>query len=86
VGDVVALGRPWGFRPDKITVPVKLWGGQDDIFSPVGHTYWLAERIGGAEVEIGDEKAHFGTVIILPTILSWLARKANAEQSRALVP
>lgn len=86
VDDVVALAHPWKFRPDKITVPVKLWGGKDDVFSPVSHTYWLAERITSAEVEIGDEEAHFGTVMILPTILSWMARQANAEKSRALVP
>lgn len=86
VDDVVALGRPWGFRPDKIMVPVKLWGGRDDVFSPVGHTYWLAEMISGAELEIGDGEAHFGTVKILPATLSWMARKANAEQSRKPPP
>jgi pimeloyl-ACP methyl ester carboxylesterase len=86
VDDVVALGNPWGFKPDKITAPVKLWGGRDDVFSPVSHTYWLAERIASAEVEIGDKKAHFGTVMILPAILSWMARQADAEKSGALVP
>ena len=82
--DVIALSRPWGFEPAKITVPVKLWGGQDDVFSPIGHTYWLAERINGAEVEIGRGKAHFGTVEILPRILAWVARKANAERPSKL--
>jgi pimeloyl-ACP methyl ester carboxylesterase len=79
--DVIALSRPWGFEPAKITVPVKLWGGKDDVFSPIGHTYWLAAQINGAEVEIGVGKAHFGTVEILPKILVWLARKANAERA-----
>jgi pimeloyl-ACP methyl ester carboxylesterase len=80
VDDVIALSRPWGFEPAKITVPVKLWGGKDDVFSPIGHTYWLAERIPGAKVEIGLEKAHFGAVEILPKILAWVARKATAER------
>ena len=84
VDDVVALGNKWGFKPDKITAPVKLWGGRDDVFSPVKHTYWLAERIASAEVEIGE--AHFGTVMILPAILSWMARQADADRSGALVP
>ena len=84
VDDVRALSGPWGFEPAKINVPVKLWGGKDDVFSPVGHTYWLAERIHGAEVEIGDGKAHFGTVEILPRILAWVARKANAERRSEL--
>jgi pimeloyl-ACP methyl ester carboxylesterase len=86
IDDVIALSNPWGFEPAKITVPVKLWGGQEDVFSPIGHTYWLAERINGAEVEIERGKAHFGTVKILPRILAWVTRKANAEQPSQLVP
>jgi len=80
VDDVIALSRPWGFEPAKITVPVKLWGGRHDVFSPVGHTYWLAERINGAEVEIAESKAHFTAVEILPKILAWVTRKANGGQ------
>ena len=75
VDDVIALSSPWGFDPTTITVPVKLWGGEDDVFSPVSHTYWLAERIKQAEAEIGD--AHFGTVEILPGILTWVAATAK---------
>ena len=86
VDDVIALRSRWGFEPAKIAVPVKLWGGKDDVFSPVGHTYWLAQQINGAEVEIEDGKAHFGTVKILPKILAWVARKANAERPQELVP
>lgn len=86
VDDVLALARPWGFQPAEITVPVKLWGGQGDVFSPVTHTYWLAEQISGAAVEIGDGKAHFGAVEILPSILTWLTKKANAGRSQELVP
>lgn len=86
VDDVIALRRPWGFEPAKITVPVKLWGGEDDVFSPVGHTYWLAQQIKGVEVEIEHGTAHFGAVKILPRILAWIARKANAERPSVLVP
>jgi pimeloyl-ACP methyl ester carboxylesterase len=84
IDDVIAQSRPWGFEPAKITVPVKLWGGQDDVFSPVGHTYWLAGRINDAEVEIEDGKAHFRAVQILPRMLAWAARKANAERPSEL--
>lgn len=86
IDDVIALGRPWGFDPAKIAVPVKLWGGRDDVFSPVGHTYWLAGRINGADVKIEDKESHFGTVKILPKILAWMAKKANAERASELVP
>ena len=82
--DVIALGSPWGFEPAKITVPVTLRGGQEDVFSPINHMYWLAERINGAEVEREYGKAHFGAVVILPRILAWVARKANAERPSEL--
>jgi len=84
IDDVIALSSPWGFEPAKITVPVKLWGGHDDVFSPIGHMYWLAERINGAEVEREYGKAHFGAVQILPRILAWAARKANTERPSEL--
>jgi pimeloyl-ACP methyl ester carboxylesterase len=84
VDDVIALSRPWGFEPAKITVPVKLWGAQHDVFSPVGHTYWLAERINGAEVKIEEGKSHFGSVEILPRILAWAAKNANLERPSEL--
>jgi pimeloyl-ACP methyl ester carboxylesterase len=85
VDDLLAMSRPWGFDPAKITVPVKLWGAEDDVFSPVSHTYWLAEQISGAAVEIGDGQAHFGAVEILPRILAWLTKKANTERPQQLV-
>jgi pimeloyl-ACP methyl ester carboxylesterase len=82
IDDVVALSRPWGFELSDITAPVMLWGGTDDVFSPIGHTYWLAEQIEKAEVEVRVEtgKAHFGAVEILPKILTWVAAKANEER------
>jgi pimeloyl-ACP methyl ester carboxylesterase len=82
--DVIALSQPWGFEPAKIAVPVKLWGAQRDVFSPVGHTYWLAEQINGAEVKIEAGKSHFGSVEILPSILAWAAKKANSERQSEL--
>lgn len=78
VDDVIALSKSWGFDPATITVPVKLWGGENDVFSPISHTYWLAEQITNARTEIGT--AHFGTVEILPRILTWVAATANAKE------
>jgi pimeloyl-ACP methyl ester carboxylesterase len=78
VDDVVALGRCWEFDLSKITVPVLLWHGGDDVFSPVSHTKWLAKRIKTAEVELRPDFAHFGAVEILPEILTWvLKHEAN---------
>jgi pimeloyl-ACP methyl ester carboxylesterase len=81
IDDVIALSRPWGFELSQIAVPVKLWHGSEDVFSPINHTYWLAKRIRGAELDIADGKAHFGSVQILPRILTWVADKASAGRS-----
>jgi len=80
IDDVVALSRPWNFKLSEITVPVKLWTGSDDKFSPASHTYWLAERISRPHLEIGKGAAHFGAVAVLPKILAWVAETADKEQ------
>jgi pimeloyl-ACP methyl ester carboxylesterase len=81
IDDVIALRNPWGFDLSDISVPVKLWAGHEDIFSPVSHTRWLAERIEGAEKELEIEPgcAHFRSVEVLPKILTWVAEQADAE-------
>jgi pimeloyl-ACP methyl ester carboxylesterase len=80
IDDVIALSRPWGFELSTITVPVKLWGVSGDVFSPVSHTYWLAKRIAGAELEIAAGEGHFRAVGILPEILSWVAERGLSTQ------
>jgi len=77
IDDVIALGRPWGFDLSDIFAPVKLWAGSDDVFSPVGHTRWLAKRIDRAELEIEPTGAHFRSVEVLPKILAWIAERAD---------
>lgn len=81
IDDVIALRQPWGFEVSDISVPVKLWAGHDDVFSPVGHTRWLAKRIVGAEKELEIEPscAHFRSVEVLPRILTWIAEQVDAE-------
>jgi pimeloyl-ACP methyl ester carboxylesterase len=80
IDDVIALSRPWDFKLSEIAAPVKLWSGSDDVFSPASHTHWLAKRINSADPEIRLGAAHFGSVEILPRILTWVAEQANAER------
>ncbi len=72
IDDILALREPWGFDLTKIDVPVLLWHGADDVFSPVAHTRWLASQIPGAQVEVQHGAAHFDAVKVLPRILAWL--------------
>lgn len=72
IDDVLAFSRPWGFDPAGITSPVMLWHGERDVFSPVGHSRWLAGRIPGATTVLEPDAAHFGAMKVLPRVLDWL--------------
>jgi pimeloyl-ACP methyl ester carboxylesterase len=73
IDDVLALRTDWGFAVNAIPGPVRLWHGEQDNFSPVSHTRWLASQIPGAQVDVQSNTAHFGAVEILPEMLVWLA-------------
>jgi pimeloyl-ACP methyl ester carboxylesterase len=73
--DVIALGRPWGFDLSDIAVPVLLWHGAEDVFSPPTHSQWLHERIDNSELRSPPGAAHFAAVEILPEILGWVLGK-----------
>lgn len=70
--DCLAFTSPWGFDPADIRVPVLLWHGLKDTFSPVGHAHWLAARIPDAKAVIEPTAAHFTALRVLPAVLSWL--------------
>jgi pimeloyl-ACP methyl ester carboxylesterase len=72
IDDVLALARPWGFDLTAITQPVLLWHGADDVFSPVGHAYWLANKISTSVIEVAPGVSHFGAVESLPRALAWV--------------
>ncbi|MEU8620638.1 alpha/beta hydrolase [Streptomyces sp. NPDC048623] len=67
--DCLAFVRPWGFDVSAIGVPVLLWHGLDDAFSPVAHTRWLAGAIPGAEPVLVPGAGHFAAQYALPEVL-----------------
>jgi pimeloyl-ACP methyl ester carboxylesterase len=73
VDDTFAFLAPWGFELDQIKVPVLLWHGENDVFSPISHSRWLAGRIADAKLSIVHGAAHFGAVAALPDVLDWVA-------------
>ncbi|MHA6760808.1 alpha/beta fold hydrolase [Streptacidiphilus sp. PAMC 29251] len=72
IDDAMAFTHDWGFRVEDITVPVLLWHGQEDVFSPVRHSVWLRERMPGSTLRLEPGKAHFDAVSALPGLLPWL--------------
>jgi pimeloyl-ACP methyl ester carboxylesterase len=74
IDDSLAFCSPWGFDPADIRVPVLVWHGQDDVFSPVAHSRWLADHIPNASMLIQPGAAHFAAIEVMPDVLSWLIR------------
>jgi pimeloyl-ACP methyl ester carboxylesterase len=74
IDDTLAFCSPWGFDLSDIRVPVLLWHGEDDVFSPAEHARWMAERIPTAELRVRPEAAHFNALEEVPDMLSWLIR------------
>ena len=75
IDDVLAFCSPWGFDLSGIKVPVYLWHGGQDVFSPMAHTRWLADRIRGALADYPADRAHFGALEVVPEVLAWLAAR-----------
>jgi pimeloyl-ACP methyl ester carboxylesterase len=83
VDDVRSFTLDWGFDPEHIRVPIYLWHGAQDRFSPVGHTRWLATRIPGATLEIAPHAAHFSAMEVLVDVLRWIDGRAEPAASVA---
>ena len=86
--DVVALANPagWGFQPKEIHAPTLLWHGREDVFSPVGHTRWLAGQIGGSRLEIESEAAHFSAIEKLSDTLVWVRNVSKSGSAASESP
>jgi pimeloyl-ACP methyl ester carboxylesterase len=71
IDDCIAMVRPWGFDVAKISIPVSIWYGQDDVLSPRSHAEWLIANIPGAE---GREMTggHMFSEDYLSEILRWV--------------
>lgn len=83
IDDAMAFSRDWGFDPAEITVPVLLWHGKDDVFSPVEHARWLNDYIPTAELRLETGKAHFDAMPALPDLLPWLKQsRPRSPESR----
>lgn len=78
IDDLFALRHHWGFRPESIRVPVRLWHGADDQFAPPSHTKWLAAKIPGATLELQQGAAHFGALTVMLRLLELLANDTAA--------
>jgi pimeloyl-ACP methyl ester carboxylesterase len=74
IDDDLALLRPWGFEPEEITVPVRLWQGDLDVLVPPAHSSRLAARIPTAELVQVPGVGHWLDAQH-PDMLAWLTAR-----------
>ncbi len=52
-------GRPWGFSFEEVSVPVRLWHGEEDLVVPMHHAEDLASRLPDARLHKLEDTGHF---------------------------
>jgi pimeloyl-ACP methyl ester carboxylesterase len=70
--DDLAFAKPWGFSVEEIETPVVLWHGEHDLFVPIAHGEWLAERIPNVDAHLSDKDGHLTLLQRVPEVHAWL--------------
>ena len=75
------FARHWGFEPEDVKVPVKLWYGDADDITPPQMGRYLAERLPDAELTVYPGEAHMLVIAHWAEILRSLAASVSAVRS-----
>lgn len=77
--DDCAFAASWGFDVAAIAVPVLLWHGEHDLFVPIAHGRWLAQRLRHVDVHLSDADGHLTLYTRrVPDVHAWLAERLQA--------
>lgn len=69
VYDLALFGRPWGFSPRDIRVPIRIWHGDADTIVPISHSEHLASVLPDAEMHVSPGLGHFAGFCNMPAVL-----------------
>jgi pimeloyl-ACP methyl ester carboxylesterase len=61
--DYALFTRPWGFRPDELSVKVQLWHGEVDATIPVRMGRYMAEVIPNCQARFLPDEGHISLII-----------------------
>ncbi|HTZ44788.1 MAG TPA: alpha/beta fold hydrolase [Jatrophihabitans sp.] len=68
--DDLAFVRDWGFTLSKVTVPVAIWQGGQDLMVPFAHGRWLAGAIPSAQPHLLADEGHVSLVSQMAVIFA----------------
>jgi pimeloyl-ACP methyl ester carboxylesterase len=60
--DVLLFTRDWGFSLRTITVPVRIWHGDEDWIVPLAHAEHIAALLTDAELRVRPGESHLGAL------------------------
>lgn len=73
VDEYLAMSAPWGFAPEDVAVPVRVFQGEADALVPMTWGKVLADRIPGATLTIYPDEGHFIALTRSREVLMYLA-------------
>lgn len=74
VYDIALFGRPWGFSPRDIDVPIRIWHGDVDQIVPLSHSEHLADIIPDSDLVVVPGHGHFAGFVNSPSVFSEIDR------------
>jgi pimeloyl-ACP methyl ester carboxylesterase len=77
VDEYLTMCAPWGFDPEEVAVPVRIFQGDADTLVPAAWGQVLADRIPGAELTVYPGGGHFICLTQSREILTYLAQSAR---------
>jgi pimeloyl-ACP methyl ester carboxylesterase len=73
VDEYLAMSAAWGFTPEEVAVPVRIFQGSADLLVPAAWGNELAGRIPGATITLYPDGGHFIALTRRREILEYLA-------------
>ena len=78
VDQYLALSAPWGFAPEEVAVPVRIFQGTADALVPEGWAQQLVRRIPGASVRWFPGEGHFVSLTRRREVLQYIAQTVRS--------
>jgi pimeloyl-ACP methyl ester carboxylesterase len=81
VDEYLAIAAPWGFLPEDVTTPVRIYQGTADTLIPEEWGQLLTRRTPNASLALYPDGGHFIALTRRQDVLEWLAGSASATES-----